>query len=62
MEVLKVNKFGGTYRTGTLAVQAHCEELYYDYQLSKARQSLVTTFSSTGRDRCVLSKFGRLSW
>ena len=44
MEVLKVNKFGRTYRTGTQAVQARREELYYDYQLNKARQSLVTTF------------------
>ena len=27
MEVLKVNKFGQTYRTGTQAVQARCGEL-----------------------------------
>ena len=29
MEALKVNKFGRTYRTGTQAVQARCEELLF---------------------------------
>ena len=29
MEAQKVNKFGRTYRTGTQAVQARCEQLLF---------------------------------
>ena len=29
MEALKVSKFGRTYRAGTQAVQARCEELLF---------------------------------